>query len=58
VKKSAYSQGPWWWLRRLFFIIGVLPQGVKLASFKNTPWTKIIGFIFLAHFLVEEVLIL
>jgi Ni,Fe-hydrogenase I cytochrome b subunit len=58
VKKSVYSKGPQWWLRGLFFIIGVLPQGIRLASFRNTPWTKIIGFIFLGHFLVGEVLIL
>jgi hypothetical protein len=58
VKRPTYSKGPRWWLRWLFFIIGVLPQGIRLASFKNTPWTKIIGFIFLAHFLVGEVLIL
>jgi hypothetical protein len=58
VEKSAYSKALQWWLRWLFFIIGVLPQVMRLASFKNTPWTKIIGFIFLAHFLVGEVLIL
>jgi hypothetical protein len=61
VEKSAYSKGlQWWlrWVRWLFFIIGVLPLAIRLASFKNTPWTKAIGFIFFAHFLIGEGLIL
>ena len=45
------------WLRWLLFVLGPLPQAIRLASFKGTPWTKVIRFIFLANFLVGEILI-
>jgi hypothetical protein len=46
------------WLRWLLFVLGPLPQAIRLASFEGTPWTKIIGFIFLANFIVGEVAII
>jgi hypothetical protein len=45
------------WLHWLLFVLGPLPRAIRLASFKGTPWIKVIGFIFLANFLVGEILI-
>lgn len=45
------------WLRWLFFVLGPLPLTILLAGFKGTPWTQIIGFIFLADWAVGELLI-
>ncbi|KAK0118420.1 hypothetical protein ONS95_012707 [Cadophora gregata] len=42
------------WPRWLFFILGVLPPSIKLASFSGTPWTKIFGMMFLVSFLIIE----
>jgi hypothetical protein len=45
------------WLRWLFFILGALPQAVKLGSFGGVPWTQFLGFCYLASFVLVEILI-
>lgn len=40
------------------FIMGPLPQAIRLASFEGTPWTKAFGFSFLVAWIFIEVLIL
>jgi len=44
------------WARWVFFVLGGLPQAVKLYSFRGLVWTKILGSIFLASILMIEVL--
>ena len=44
------------WPRWLFFVMGTLPAGIKLASFSNLPWTKTWGMMFLCTFIVNEVI--
>jgi hypothetical protein len=44
------------WIRYLMFCLGPLPQAVRLAAFRGTPWTKAFGYMFLVSFLSIEVL--
>ncbi|KAF4635514.1 hypothetical protein G7Y89_g2570 [Cudoniella acicularis] len=46
------------WMRWLPFVLGPLPQIVRLASFTGVPWTKASGFSFLLSWLLIEILIL
>jgi hypothetical protein len=46
------------WLRWLYFVLGPLPMGIKLASFQGTPWTQGFGFIFVGSFALVELLTL
>lgn len=45
------------WLRWLFFVLGPLPLSILLVGFKGTPWTQVIGFIFLADWVLGELLL-
>ena len=45
-------------IRWLCFILGPLPQAIRLASFSGVPGTKIFGFGFLSSWLIVEFLIL
>jgi hypothetical protein len=46
------------WIRWLCFILGPLPQAIRLASFKGVQGTKIVGFGFLSSWLLVEFLVL
>jgi hypothetical protein len=44
------------WLRWLFFILGPMPQAIRLASFRGTLWTKFFGFSYLLPWILMEIL--
>jgi len=44
------------WLRWLFFILGPMPQAIRLASFRGTPCTQFFGFSYLLSWLLIEIL--
>jgi hypothetical protein len=46
------------WPRTIFFVLGALPAVIKLASLSGVPWTKTWGMMFLASFLVTELIAL
>ncbi|PMD20616.1 hypothetical protein NA56DRAFT_646284 [Hyaloscypha hepaticicola] len=46
------------WIRWLCFILGPLPQAIRLGSFSGVPYTKLFGFGFLSSWLLVEFLIL
>ncbi|PMD21504.1 hypothetical protein NA56DRAFT_128274 [Hyaloscypha hepaticicola] len=46
------------WLRWLFFILGPMPQAVRLASFLGTPWTQFFGFSYFLSWILVEILAL
>jgi hypothetical protein len=46
------------WPRWIFFVMGTLPTGIKLASFEGTPWTKVWGMMFLSSFIVIEIAVI
>jgi hypothetical protein len=46
------------WPRLLFFVIGVLPAAIKLASFSGVPWTQAWGLMFAAFFAIIEIITL
>jgi hypothetical protein len=46
------------WLRWLLFILGPLPQAIRLASFRGIPWTQFLGFSFLSSWLLVEIMVL
>jgi len=45
-------------LRWLFFLVGTLGPGIKLASMQGIPWTKAWGMMFLGSFLILEMMVL
>jgi len=44
------------WLRWLFFILGPMPQAIRLASFRGTFGTQFFGFSYLLSWLLTEIL--
>jgi hypothetical protein len=44
------------WLRWLFFILGPMPQAIRLSSFRGTFWTQFFGFSYLLSWLLIEIL--
>jgi hypothetical protein len=44
------------WLRWLFFILGPMPQAIRLASFRGTFYTQFLGFSYLLSWLLIEIL--
>jgi hypothetical protein len=46
------------WLRWVYFILGALPQAIKLMSFRGTPWTQVVGLIFLVSFIIVEMIVI
>ena len=48
VKKTA-------WMRWLCFLLGPLPQAVRLASFRGISWLQVIGFSFVSSWLLVEI---
>jgi hypothetical protein len=46
------------WLRWLWFFLGTLPPGIKLASMRGVGWTKAWGIMLLASWVMNEVLII
>ncbi|KAL2061269.1 hypothetical protein VTL71DRAFT_7542 [Oculimacula yallundae] len=54
IQALGSSMGTRW----LLFILGPLPQAIRLASFKNVYWSKLFGFCFLISWLLVELLIL
>jgi hypothetical protein len=46
------------WARWLLFLLGPLPQAIRLASFHGTPWTQFLGFSFLSSWILMEILAL
>jgi hypothetical protein len=45
------------WLRWLFFVLGTLPQAIKLMVMSDVPWMKAWGMILLSSFLLVEILV-
>jgi len=45
------------WLRWLFFVLGTLPQAIKLMVMSGVPWTKAWGLMLLSSFLLVEMLV-
>ncbi|PVH75458.1 hypothetical protein DL98DRAFT_658139 [Cadophora sp. DSE1049] len=46
------------WIRWLLFMMGPLPQAIRLASFQGVFWSKVLGFGFLVPWLIMELMIL
>lgn len=46
------------WFRWIGFILGPLPQAIRIASFQGVFWTKAIGFMFLLDWVLVEVIVL
>jgi hypothetical protein len=45
------------WIRWLLFVLGPLPQAIRLASFTGTPWTKAFEYSFALSWVLMEVVI-